>query len=290
MKKICMTALLAWLMLFALMFTVQAQSPQETLNQYISDLQKNPNDYALRERIIKLVQTMKPTPAIPEEARRNYVMGLTLFKDAKNIQDYNDSIEKFKTAVLIAPWWIDAYRDLGMALKAAERYSEAINALKLYIAANPDSDNARKAQDEIYIIEAKKEKAAKELSPEAMAKKKQSEYDAWLKSLDGARFVKSPVWDPIAGKTLRTVIYISGREVRWGSIWGENVDLKTAPIESSTFGDGSQSKEIYGKQFSYGFLNWTGRRDVATGTISDDGQSITVRAPDNQPMVYSRVK
>jgi len=43
----------------------QAQSPQETLNQYISDLQKNPTDYALREKIIKHVQTMKPAPAIP---------------------------------------------------------------------------------------------------------------------------------------------------------------------------------------------------------------------------------
>jgi len=33
---------------------VQAQSPQEILNQYISDLQKNPNDNALREKIIRL--------------------------------------------------------------------------------------------------------------------------------------------------------------------------------------------------------------------------------------------
>ncbi len=44
---------------------VQAATPQQTLNQYISDLQKNPDDYALREKIIKHVQTMKPAPAIP---------------------------------------------------------------------------------------------------------------------------------------------------------------------------------------------------------------------------------
>jgi membrane protein implicated in regulation of membrane protease activity len=53
-------------MLLALL-PAQAQtgSPQDTLNQYISDLQKNPTDYALREKIIKHVQTMKPAPAIP---------------------------------------------------------------------------------------------------------------------------------------------------------------------------------------------------------------------------------
>ena len=41
---------------------VEAQSPQATLKQYISDLQKNPNDNALREKIIKLVQIIKPAP------------------------------------------------------------------------------------------------------------------------------------------------------------------------------------------------------------------------------------
>lgn len=47
--------------------SLHGQTPQETLNQYISELQKNPNDNALREKIIRHVQTMKPAPAIPEE-------------------------------------------------------------------------------------------------------------------------------------------------------------------------------------------------------------------------------
>lgn len=67
MKRICLAGLLVFVLIFALMSTVQAQTPQETLNQYVSDLQKNPNDNALREKIIRHVQTMKPAPAIPEE-------------------------------------------------------------------------------------------------------------------------------------------------------------------------------------------------------------------------------
>jgi hypothetical protein len=43
----------------------QPQNPGELLKQYISDLQKNPDDFALREKIIKHVQTMKPAPEIP---------------------------------------------------------------------------------------------------------------------------------------------------------------------------------------------------------------------------------
>jgi len=45
MKKICPTTLLVFMLILVLMSVVQAQSSQQTLTQYISDLQKNPNDY-----------------------------------------------------------------------------------------------------------------------------------------------------------------------------------------------------------------------------------------------------
>ena len=58
--------------LFALLFmvgviAVQAQSvnPQEILKQYISDLHNNPNDTALREKIIALAQTMRLRGSCP---------------------------------------------------------------------------------------------------------------------------------------------------------------------------------------------------------------------------------
>lgn len=83
----------------------QAQSTNDLLNQYVLDLQKSPNDNALREKIIKHVQTMEPLPQIPEEARRHYVMAKTLFKDAKSENDYSAAIDEFKSALLVAPWW-----------------------------------------------------------------------------------------------------------------------------------------------------------------------------------------
>ena len=64
MRKICLSVFLAFMLTFVLITTTHAQSanPQQTLNQYISDLQKNPNETALREKIIKLVQIIKPAP------------------------------------------------------------------------------------------------------------------------------------------------------------------------------------------------------------------------------------
>ncbi len=161
MKKTCLAALILFVLIVALLSNARAQSPQHTLDQYVSDLQKNPNDNALRETIIHHVQTMRPSPAIPEEARRHYIMAKTFYKDAKKIEDYDVSMDAFKKALLIAPWWPDANRELGIAAKGAQRYDDAIAAMKLYIATNPGKDKARATQDEIYKIEAKKKELQK---------------------------------------------------------------------------------------------------------------------------------
>jgi tetratricopeptide (TPR) repeat protein len=158
MNKTSLAALILFVLIVALMSNARAQSPQQALDRYVSELQKNPNDNALREKIIKHVQTMRPSPAIPEEARRQYVMAKTFYKDAKKIEDYHAAMDAFQNALLIAPWWPDANRELGIAAKGAQRYDDAIAALKLYIATNPGKDKARATQDEIYKIEAKKKK------------------------------------------------------------------------------------------------------------------------------------
>jgi hypothetical protein len=47
----------------------QTASTQQTLSQYVADLQSNPNDTALRGKIIALAQSMSPPPAIPEKTQ-----------------------------------------------------------------------------------------------------------------------------------------------------------------------------------------------------------------------------
>jgi hypothetical protein len=57
-----------------------------------SDLQNNPNDNALREKIIiRVKMVMKPKPAIPEEAERFMARGTAAIKNAKNPDDFKDA-------------------------------------------------------------------------------------------------------------------------------------------------------------------------------------------------------
>ena len=165
MKYYSMKTLIAIVIAFLFIISVfiaeaQAQSPQQTLNQYIADLQKNPNDNALREKIIRHVQTMKPKPAVPEAAREHYVMAATFVEKAKDNGGYERAIEHYKTALLAAPWWADAYKKQAIVQKAAMRYEDAIASLTLYILTQPA--DSRDAQDDIYKLKALKQTAAED--------------------------------------------------------------------------------------------------------------------------------
>jgi hypothetical protein len=167
----------------------QTANPQDTLNQYIADLQSNPNDTALRGKIIALAQSMSPPPAIPEEARRHYMMAETFVEKAKNdterarddsglkqaATEFEQAIVEFKSALLAAPWWPEANRDYALTLEAAERFDEATAYVKLYMATNPGDERLRAAQDEIYKIEARKKLAASD----QIRRQQEQQQQAW---------------------------------------------------------------------------------------------------------------
>lgn len=164
MKKIGLTALLTFLIIFALKSPGQAQtlSPQQTLQQYLSDLQKNPNDKALREKIIKHVQTMTPKPAIPEEAERYMARGAAAVKGAKADKEFQEAATEFEKASLAAPWLPAAYYNLGLTQDKAGKYKEAIQSLKLYLLTAPGAPDAKAVKTLIYEVEYRQEKAQKE--------------------------------------------------------------------------------------------------------------------------------
>jgi tetratricopeptide (TPR) repeat protein len=135
----------------------QTANSQQTLNQYVVDLQSNPNDTALRGKIIALAQIMRPAPAIPEEARGHYVMATTFAEKAKSdterARDSSDlklasagferAVAEYKAALLAAPWWADAYKKLAIAQKAASQYDDAIASLNLEQGASHENDAKR---------------------------------------------------------------------------------------------------------------------------------------------------
>lgn len=157
-----------------------AESPREQLSQMVEQLQKSPNDNILRENIIHLAQTLKPAPAIPEEARRVFVRGNTAFSEAKVPDDYARAIQRYEEALVIAPWWGDPYFNLAKALELRQEYSRAIQSLKLFMLTGPSAEDVRKAQDYSYALEDRQEKLSKEKSEqEAAAHAEETKY-GWL--------------------------------------------------------------------------------------------------------------
>ncbi len=135
--------------------------PREDFQQAIEQLQKTPGDFTLREKLIKFAQDIKPALTVPEEARRHFVMAVTMQKEAKSPKAYEAAISEYDQALLIAPWWGDAYYNHSVADEAAEHFDAARNALKLYLATHPNEADARQAQDHIYALDAKMAMAAK---------------------------------------------------------------------------------------------------------------------------------
>ncbi len=140
---------------------------QDALKQHVDDLKKNPADAALREKIIKLALTMKPAPAMPEDAERNMARGTTFAQKAADLNAYKKAIAEFEAVVSSAPWLAVAYFNLGVMQEKAQMLPEAIQNLKFYLLAAPDAKNARDVKNRVYALEAEIEdmKAVKSAPP-----------------------------------------------------------------------------------------------------------------------------
>jgi tetratricopeptide (TPR) repeat protein len=96
-------------------------------------------------------------PAISEEARKHFVMGETMFKEAKSANDFSQAASQFSQAADLAPQWPEARYNLALAKEAAGDYAGAEADLKTYQQFKLSDAEARAAQDKIYAIEAKQQ-------------------------------------------------------------------------------------------------------------------------------------
>jgi tetratricopeptide (TPR) repeat protein len=118
-------------------------------------------------------------PPIPEEARRHFVIGTTLFKDAKTTEDFAMVQSEFKQASNLAPQWPDARYNLALAKEAAGDYSAAMADLKLYQQFKLSESEARTVQDKIYALEAKEQKQVSSDTAKDAADAEEAKY-GWL--------------------------------------------------------------------------------------------------------------
>ena len=263
MKKILRATVLVLALSFILISAAQAQTPQQTLNQYVADLQKNPNDYALREKIIKHVQAMKPAPAIPEEAQKYMDRGLAAIEGGKGEEDFRAASAEFSKAVNLAPWLGDAYRNLAIAQDKSGQYDTALKNLRLYLLTSPLPADEAWAKSLINKVEYRKEKAAKESSPAAIAAQEQKKFDDLLRKMDGRRYKEQGP----PGMTYRLVLDVQGKMLVLGRLFKDGPNPYRYPDCSHIKIQGRVSTCSY-QDDEYGLVE-------VSLTISEDGSKIT---------------
>jgi tetratricopeptide (TPR) repeat protein len=224
------------------------------------------------------------TPApVPEEARRHFVKGSTLFKEAKTADDFSLVINEFKEASDLAPQWPDARYNLGLAKEAIGDYAGAMADLKLYLQFKLADAEARAIQDKIYALEAKADLAAKkQKQAEDEANSPKAKWDRLLKTLDGG------VWlcehsdnkqykngrldadfccagpDQAVGHTYIAVI---GRTIRFYSMNGEAKNISYDPTATPLW-----TVTLTSPKFEVSPASWPMIQEI---TISNDGQTIS---------------
>jgi tetratricopeptide (TPR) repeat protein len=149
------------LLMFVSAYPNLAQSTGADFELAVAEYQQSHSTAAV-EKVIKLAAAMGRLPAIPEEARRHFVRGTALFRDANSPEDFTQVLDEFKQATDLAPWWPEARYNWALAYEAAGDYAKAIDHLNLYLLFKLPEAEARTVQDKIYVLEAKQEKAVKE--------------------------------------------------------------------------------------------------------------------------------
>ncbi|MDD5438898.1 MAG: tetratricopeptide repeat protein, partial [Candidatus Omnitrophica bacterium] len=107
----------------------------------------------VRTRLIQLARKLDPPPAIPEEARRALAEGKVNFEKARQPAELASAAESFKIAADLAPWWADAYYNLGLVQEQQASYEAAAENFKNYLLASPNAVDTQTVKDKIYQLE-----------------------------------------------------------------------------------------------------------------------------------------
>lgn len=176
------------LALCAFVFLAQARhvhaGPREDFDRLVQEAQAAPADDKLRERIIAAALALKPAPAVPIEARRHMSRAQGAIELAKQPEDMRLAVEELEKALRLAPWWAEAYYNLGVVQDKAGRYGDAVRSLRLYLRTAPGAKDAQDVEMQIAKLEFKAEQS----SPAAKASRERQGFDALVKALDGKTF------------------------------------------------------------------------------------------------------
>jgi tetratricopeptide (TPR) repeat protein len=138
----------------------QSKDPQERFAAYVRLLQQNPLNDPLREKVFVLANGFPVPPAIPEEARQLFVLATDQIKQAGTPAALDQPITLLRKAVVIAPWWGNAYFNLSRALEMRGQYDDAARQLNYYLKLNPPEADAQEVRAHLVVLQTEEEAAA----------------------------------------------------------------------------------------------------------------------------------
>lgn len=199
--------------------------------------------------------TAPPSAAIPEEARKHFVIGTTLFKEAKTSDDFVQVEREFKQAADLAPHWPDPRYNLALTKEAAGDFAGSMADLKLYQQFKLPDVEARTVQDKIYALEARETKRVSDDSvrtAEAASQRARAEEQARIAAqprfegvwkLSGGTFTitrsaSEYLITPSSGNV--SSFTINGRQIRFSwDVLGQNITYNCTLSSDSEKMDGT---------------------------------------------------
>ncbi len=108
-----------------------------------------PPDSEVLRRLIQLARVVKPAPLVPFKVRRLALAGIAGFAKAANPAAADKAIGHMENALRRAPWWADAYLNLGLMHGARGNHGLATVYLRLFLDAQPNAPESARVKRRI---------------------------------------------------------------------------------------------------------------------------------------------
>jgi tetratricopeptide (TPR) repeat protein len=100
----------------------------------------------LRGELQRLFVQLPQKPPLPEAARRFFVAG----EEQARREQYGEAADSFRKATVVAPWYPRGWYNRALLLERLERYDQAAQSMRTFLALDPGSEHARVARDRLY--------------------------------------------------------------------------------------------------------------------------------------------
>lgn len=141
-------------LIFLLGSVPMARAEKSDLQSLVACLQVDQdNEIALREKIIKLVRSMRVKPEVPAGVEEAMGKAKFILANGNSTEDFAKAAEAYREASLLAPWEADIYYNLGYMREKAGEYSRALINYSLYLMARPDAKDKQSILEKIGAME-----------------------------------------------------------------------------------------------------------------------------------------